>query len=183
MLAIDLSPVGRAANLMRFPDAADLTPSGDFTFEFFDVIWNSVAAQTTLYSHYNATSNQRSLLLDWAPAGSGLRLSISTSGTSGTTTTLAYSWTPSTATPYQLCFERSGSTTRIYVDGTKVANGTVAGAAFNTNAEAYLGMGIQGTTFQFPFTGTCKAVRFTNGVARYATNGSYTVPTLPLPTS
>jgi hypothetical protein len=93
MLILDKGPDARVASYVKLPDSAGLTPSGDFTFEFFDVIFASVAAQGTFYSHYNASSpfsNQRSLLLDFVP-GTGLRFGISTDGTSGGTTTLTYS--------------------------------------------------------------------------------------------
>ena len=74
---------------------------------------------------------------------------------------------------------------RIYVDGTMVASGSIAGALWqSTFPYLTLGqIGASGGAFQSLRTGQAKAVRITDGVVRYTTNGSYTVPTLPLPTS
>lgn len=179
MLILDKSPALKKANYIVIPDAANLTPSGDFTLEFSRVIFDSVPAQGVLWSHYLVTGNQRSLLIDYV--STALRMTMSTDGTSGTNTTVSYTWTPTLGTPYDLCFERAGSTGRIYRDGAMVQSGTKAGALHNTTANLIIGALDMAGASMFP--GTCKAVRYTPGVARYNTNGSYTVPTLPLPTS
>lgn len=179
MLVLDKSPAAKRMNFITYPDAANLTPSGDFTLEFFGVIFDSIPAQGTLWSHYLATGNQRSLLIDYV--ATALRFVLSSDGTAAGTVTISNTWTPTLATPYDLTFERSGSTCRIYRNGTMAQSGTKAGALFNTNQNLYIGAADAAGTLLFP--GKATAIRFTPGVARYNTNGSYTVPTLPLPTS
>lgn len=179
MMILDKSSVARANTVpMQLADTADLTPAGDFTIELFDVIFTATAGTIVLLSHWNATGNQRSWILQYT--GTQLQFAGSTAGTSGSSTTISYTWAPTVGVAYDITIDRSGSTVRIYVDGTKQANGTISGALFNSNDKLYIGSGSASIT---PFTGTCKAIRITNGVARYATNTSYTVPTLPLPTT
>lgn len=178
MLILDKSGVLRAMKYLVFPDAADIPPAGDFTLEFFDVNFTSTASQATLWSHYNATGSQRSMLLQYVP-GTGLQFVGSTNGSA--TTAINYAWTPTVGTPYQIAAERSGTTVRLYVDGAVGNSGTISGAFFNSSSDLIIGAGISGSAVQFPFTGSAKAVRFTQGTARYA--GAYTPPTLPLPTS
>lgn len=178
MIILDKSADLRKANTIVIPDAADFTPSGDFTLELFKLKFASNAT-AVLYSHYNATGNQRSLLVQFVTASS-LQIVMSSDGSTGTTTTITYTWSPTNGVEYDVAFDRSGSAVRIYVDGTMVQSGTKAGALHNTTANLVIGAD---NALGNVFGGSCKAVRFTNGVARYATNGSYTVPTLPLPTS
>lgn len=178
-IIIDKSPLARTIPFLNYGDAADLHPAGDFTLELFNVIFNSVPAQGVFWSHYVAVGNQRSMLIDYV--STALRITMSNDGTSGTTTTVSNTWTPTLATPYDLCFERSGSTVRIYRDGTMVQSGTKAGALHNSTNPLIIGAIDAAGASQHP--GTFDAIRYTPGVARYNTAGSYTVPTLPLPTS
>jgi hypothetical protein len=177
MLILDKGPnLVRASNI-KFDDAAGFTPSGDFTIEIFGLKFTTTASNQTLYSHYTATGNQRSLLWDWISGGTGLRITLSTNGSSSTS--ISSAWTPTTGVEYNVAVERSGSTIRHYVNGAvQGSTGTFAGALFNTTDAAYIG---SLTAFATPFLGTAKAFRFTVGVARYA--GAYTPPSLPLPTS
>lgn len=178
MLILDKSSGLKKADFIRIADAAGFTPSGDFTLEFFDVKFVTTTGTQTLYSHYLASGNLRSLLFDWV-SGTGLRVILSLNGTA--TTTVSYSWTPTVGVAYQLCVERSGSTVRLYVNGVVGNSGTLAGALFNSPDAVYLGCSNTGSPPNTIFSGTAKAMRFTVGVARYA--GAYTPPSLPLPTS
>lgn len=175
MLVMDKSPNARKADFVRIPDAAGFTPSGDFTLECCGVRFTTTTGTQALYSHYNASGNQRSLLFQWV-SGTGLQGIVNSDG--ATNTTLTYSWTPTTGVAYQLCFERSGTTLRLYVDGVVVATGTKAGGLFNSTDPVYVGCANTGTPPNNLFSGSTLALRLTMA-ARYA--GAYTPPSLPLP--
>jgi hypothetical protein len=153
--------------------------AGDFTLEIFDAIFASLASGVLL-ANWNASlpfSNQRSWLINYS--GTELQFFGSTNGSGSTA--ISYTWSPTLATPYQIAIDRSGSTVRIYVDGTMVASGTIAGALHaSTTTFLTIGQNSSGSGFTTPWGGSAKALRIT-GAARYATNGSYTVPSLPLP--
>jgi hypothetical protein len=181
MLMLDRGPNARKCDYVRIPDAAGLTPGGDFTLEFFKVKFTTTTGTQALYCHNNASGNQRSLFLQWV-SGTGLQAGLSTDGTSGAGQTIVnYNWTPTTGTEYDICLERSGTTVRIYVDGAVGNSGTRASGLFNTTDPAFIGIFDSSGTLNNQFSGQCQAMRFTVGVARY--NGAYTPPTLPLPSS
>lgn len=175
-IIFDRSPSPKAFNpaYLTYADAAGFTPSGDFTVECVNVNFTSTAGAQTFYAHYNATGNQRSILLDYV-SGTGLRVILSTNGTA--TTTVSAAWTPSTATDYQIAVDRSGTDVRLYLDGAVHASGTVSGALHNSTAAP--GIGHLNTTNVL--AGTMDGFRLTVGTARYA--GAHTPPTLPFPTS
>jgi len=181
MLPIDKSPGAKVARYVFFPDSADFTPAGDFTIELFGVRFPSLA-NAVLINHYNAfspLSNQRSWLLQYA--STQLQFACSTDGSG--VSIIGYAWSPTLNQPYDLAVDRSGSTVRVYVDGAKVASGTKSGSLFNASDGLVIGAGRHGDGFANLFGGSALAVRLTNGVARYATDGSYAVPSLPLPTA
>lgn len=180
MMEIDLSGSQHRLSEFTIPDSADFNFPGDYTIELFKVVWVSSATQMRLLSHYNTTGNQQSWLIVYGASAGQLWFNGSTNGSSSTT--ISYTWTPTNGTEYDIAVDRSGSTVRLYVDGVMVASGTISGALHNSTDVLAIGAGRSGAAFANVFTGTCKAVRITKGVARYATNGSYTVPSLPLPT-
>lgn len=185
MLLIDKSPSANklAPSAITRPNNAFLAFAGNFTIEIFKMKFADTATQVLL-GNYNASSpfsNNRCWQLQYT-SGTGLVFIGSLNGS--TTTTVTYSWTPTTGVEYDLCVDRSGSTVRIYTDGTFRASGTISGGLFNTTTTYFtIGQGSVGSGFGSPTTGSAKALRITDGTARYATGTSYTVPSLPLPTS
>jgi hypothetical protein len=91
-----------------------------------------------------------------------------------------FAWVPTLGVEYDLAVDRSGTTVRLYIDGAMVASGTLSGALFNSSADLVVGAAVGGTEV---FTGSATAVRYTNGTARWQTDTTYSVPSLPLPTS
>lgn len=176
MLALDKSNSAHRSNFFTLDDSADWHFAGDFTIELFGVEFADTNT-AVLLNDYNATASERSWRLQYA---SGALAFIGSTNGSGTTV-ISYTWTPTLNTPYDIAVERSGSAVRIYVDGTMVASGTIAGALFDAAQPLVIGAG--DAAGSLPFTGLARALRITNGTARYATDTSYTVPTLPLPTS
>lgn len=170
-----------SSNALTIPDHANWTFTGDFTVELFGVKFADNTALRGLIAHYNATGNQRSWNFIYDGAAATDVLQVTLSGNGSTTTVITANFTPTVNQAYNLCFERSGSTVRIYVDGTMIGSGTFAGSVFESTADMRVGASASASASLH--NGRMKAVRITKGVARYATNGSYTVPTLPLPTS
>jgi hypothetical protein len=177
---------------LSMPDHSDFTLDGDFTIELFGVKFAADTTAQSLVAHYNTTGDwleSRSFFCGFLGSASPkvLRLLGSTGGTSGTTTTISGTFTPTLNAAYNITFERSGSTVRIYAgaDGDDlglVASGTLAGSLFNSAAPVTVGCHNPDTPTDF-FNGRLKALRITKGTARYANDAGYTPPTLPLPTS
>jgi hypothetical protein len=182
MLALDKSAALLALRPAQITKtgASHFAFAGDFTLEVFKAKWADTSAAYTLLSNYNSSNpfaNQRSW--DITHTGSVLQAILSTNGS--TNTVIQHTWTPTVGVEYDIAVDRSGSTVRLYIDGTMVASGTVAGGLWaSTTPYLSLGQRSNGSGVVQVWTGQAKAVRITDA-ARYATNGSYTVPSLPLP--
>lgn len=160
------------------PDSNDWN-FDDFTIELFGVKVDSATILHAFCGHYLSGSNQRSFAFAWNGAASPkqFELLFSTTGGSGPTQ-LDYDFDLTAGVAYDICFERSGSDVRVYVDGTMVIGAqTFAGTLFNSTQLLTFG---QYNSSQ-DWLGRVKAIRVTR-IARYASDGGYIVPTLPLPT-
>jgi hypothetical protein len=172
------------SGVITAPDANDWAFSGDFTIEMFGLDIDAPTALNTLISHWRAASGGRS----WQCAYRGdqspdtLGIFLSTDGTASTF--IGGAWTPSGV--HDLCFERSGTTVRVYVDGTMLTSGTFSGALRNGPGRMVIGRS-EGSGGNFAadacLDGRWREIRITAGVARYANSSGYSVPSRPLPTS
>jgi hypothetical protein len=150
--------------------------SGDFTIEFF--VRHSTTVTASGYAdHYTASGNRawtfyRSSNQMWFQcwvAGSSKTL------TSTTVAATAGTW-------YHYCAERSGTTLRMYRDGVMVASLTgVSGAVDNPTSA--LNIGRANNSSSFNLIGNLDEFRITKGVARYASDSGFTVPTAAFPRS
>lgn len=170
----------------RVPDSNDWAFNGDFCIEIFGAKFASDTAHYGLISHYQATGNQRSWSFNWDGSGSpdNFHLYLTTDGTatgSNYQEVISSAWTPTPDQPYNICAERASNTLRFYVDGSMLSSHalTIGAALFNSSQQLEIGLGFQKTSN--PWAGRYKALRITRA-ARYANNGGYVVPTLPLPT-
>ncbi len=97
---------------------------------------------------------------------------------------LAYTWTPTLGQWYHLACDRDWSgKTRLYIDGVMVASSTAQSGSFDNSTNSLV-LGAIGTGSSFPtyyYNGWLDDFRITKGVARYATDGSFTVPTTAFP--
>lgn len=144
--------------------------TGDFTFEGWIRANTLPAAGDTVY-----------MISKGGPSANGITLGIARSG-GGTlyldcwinATNYQRAWTPSTATWYHICVERSGSgagNVRLYVDGV-VQGSTISDNSDITNAnDCYIGNGSLGG-----FDGWIDEVRVSS-IARYS--GAFTPSTTP----
>ena len=96
--------------------------------------------------------------------------------------TIGISWTPTVNTWYHVCADRDAAgATRVYVDGTMLQKATGVGAITANSNTFALGRNPASGVFFFP--GYIDEVRITKGVARYASDSGYTVPTAAFPRS
>lgn len=81
-------------------------------------------------------------------------------------------WTPTTGVWYHVACCRSGSTTRMFIDGTQIGSGT--SSTYTASNSAF---NVAGGVAPYEFNGYMDEFRFTKGVARYTAN--FTPPTAP----
>jgi hypothetical protein len=168
---------------VQFADHADWTlGAGDFTIEMwasFDTTW--IESTSSLISHYSTTSNQRGWDCQYrgGDATNNLSFVASSTGTSASFIVQG-NWTPTADTFYHVVFERSGTTFRIYVGGTMLAKATNSLTIFDSTSALNLGNAGSGGE---ALKGNLDEVRVTIGVARYNSDGGYTVPTAAFPRS
>lgn len=158
--------------------------SGDFTIEG----WFRFASNTTtmgLVTQWNTTGNQRGwmFLYRGADATDTVGFSRSTNGSGSEPLFATSAWTPTLNTWYALCVERSGSTWRIYIDGVMLGTQTESITLFNSTSQLYIGGTLSSGGDKLEFNGWIDEVRITKGVARYASDGGYTVATSQFPRS
>jgi hypothetical protein len=98
-------------------------------------------------------------------------------------TYVSYDWSSRQAnTWYHVCVEYDQTTYRIYIDGACVATNATAIAPFGGDAALRIGArhGLEGFIYM---QGYLDEFRWTKGVARYASNSGFTVPTSAYPRS
>ncbi|MFA5897834.1 MAG: LamG domain-containing protein [Hyphomicrobium sp.] len=168
---------GSASCMITVGDSADFqlaTASGDkFTIEFF-ARFNTVKSSQTFMRKSGATSGTRAFMLT-------LVSSVLTFN-HGTSANVAYTWSGvTTGTWYHIAIDRDASNVeRLYIDGVMVASATIT-ATMNDSADAF-SIGNKTNTSD-GFDGWFDEFRITKGVARYASDGGFTVPTKAFPRS
>ena len=149
--------------------------AGDFTAE----CWIRFAAlgNNTIFSHWaNGTSSSMSYYLTYFNSSGILRLGHYLSGNADT----SYSWSPSTGTWYHIALERSGTTIKVYIDGTSVISVAASTTALRDSEDPFR-VGVfndastGSPTLDWYFNGHIDDLRITKGLARYGTN--FTPPT------
>ena len=149
--------------------------AGDFTAE----CWIRFAAlgNNTIFSHWaNGTASSMSYYLTYFNSSGILRLGHYLSGNADT----SYSWSPSTGTWYHIALERSGTTLKVYIDGTSVISVSASTTALRDSEDPFrVGVFNDGSTgspsLDWYFNGHIDDLRITKGLARYGTN--FTPPT------
>lgn len=156
------------------PDSADWDlGTGDFTMEGF--------------FRFAATPSTAILMTQWPGGWAWWFLSGSLGFRSGPTLTdtIGYTWSPTLNQWYHLAIDRAGTTYRLYVDGVKVVKDVGFGASLSGSSSVMaLGSLDPGGFSGFAdFNGWMDEVRITKGVARYASDSGFTVPTAAYPRS
>lgn len=168
---------------VTFTDNADWTLSSgnsdQFTIEMF-VRFNSTSSSFRGLIRQWGTIGNRSWALELTSADTtNLTFTFSTDGSASTTVATASAGL-TTATWYAITVEKDATgKIRIYVDGTMRGSSTPGNSAF-FNSSSTLDIGVGTTTL---LNGWLDEVRITKGVARYASDGGYTVRTTAFPRS
>lgn len=169
-------------------DSAELEiGSGAFTYECW-VRFNTLVSTTVGNAFGSKWSSSAAAIRSWAfkrdSATNELKFLYSTTGNAFST--VAFAWTPSTGVWYHIAVDRDGSNdVRLYVDGVMLVKTNIGAAVvFNSTNPFEVGR-INNTSTPGPayMDGWIDEVRLTVGVARYASDGGYTVPTAAFPRS
>lgn len=143
----------------KFANLSANDPSIIVANSFFDVDW-----------HFGVTSAGE-MRFGFHPGGGGASVAIISSGASITTET----W-------YFLAVDKDSSgKIRLYRDGVMVISATPADSTFETEDGSGLDIGAAGLVGAFALNGWIDELRITKGVARYASDSGFTVPTGAFP--
>lgn len=154
--------------------------AGEFTVEAW-IRFNAITTWHTIISTWTDTFTNRDWTFDYSTAAGTLRFLYTTAGTNATVVITEGAWSPSTNTWYHVAADCDSSRNlRVYANGTMLAKRTSAGTIFNSGTS--LRVGQQGGQ-PFDFNGWIDEVRVTKGVARYASDGGFSVPTSAFPRS
>lgn len=161
------APSGLSSNDIKLP-ASGLNLTGDFTVEAWIYV-TTANPDMALFGSSQGGNTQFRINHDGS-GKIGLYGASSSGWLEGAASVSANTW-------HHVAWTRSGSTVRIYLDGTMVGSATGATLAVNLNNGAIGSLQAYG----MGFTGYMDDLRITNGVARY-TGSTYTVPTQAFPT-
>lgn len=165
--------VNGAGNLTA-ADSPDWDISGDFTFEAW-VYPTSTGGTQYVLSHATLGSFGNGafdfLLVDGGPAGNTHIGGANVGNVNSSVGILPNEWS-------HICYERAGSTYRVYANG--VVGATASGSGTFNDSTLPLAIGSDSANSN-RFVGYVGQVRITKGVARY--NGAFTPPTAAFPSS
>lgn len=155
------------------------TPGTKFTWDLFGVEFDDDTSSQTLISHYdaNAGNSNRSWYINYSAAGGGLRLGVSTGGSSGTTADYAiYNFTPATdGTPYDIRVTWDGATIRLYTDGVFRVSSAFSAQFHDAPTLLRIGCHLSGGSNVSFFNGRIAKIVLTRGIARTVSETTYTV--------
>lgn len=159
------------------PDSNDWDfDAGQFTVEFW-VRFNSLATSYSLIEQYATTGEQRCWSIN--KNGTSFVFNYASAGTSASSLTFEAQANLSTGVWYHFAIDRDASNViRCYINGVRKADITSAINFFNSSDDLTIGGNQFGS-----LNGWIDEVRITKGVARYASNSGYTVPTAAFPRS
>lgn len=165
-----------AGDLIAWPDSADWAfGTVPFTVECWVKPATVAAGTYFLVGQWNNTGN-----LAWILYQNGAALAFNVSTTGSDNITQLSGGTLSTSGFQHVCADYDGTKYRAYIGGVMVASSTTARNIFNS-AEV-LGVGASGGA-GFGYNGWMDELRITKGVARYASDGGFAVPTAAFPRS
>lgn len=168
---------------MYFDGTGDylLIPSASYTDEF---LFGSSDFTVETWVRFTALGQNRCFIDAWVSGQSASwQLYYQSSSTKivwyvGNGVLLTSTTTPLVDTWYHVAVTRSGTTSRMFING--VLESTEPSISPNYNYKAPLALGVQYSTLTNYLNGYMEDTRITRGVARYT--ASFTPPTAPLPT-
>jgi hypothetical protein len=169
---------------ITFGDSADWLFGGTdaFTIEAW-IRFNSLTGFQTICAQWDTLSSNQSWLFDFpGSANNVLRFAYSTTGANAVAVQGA--WTPSANTWYHVAVDKtSAGTLRVYANGSMVASATSVPAFANSGIGLRIGTILSAGVESNDFNGWIDELRITKGVARYASDSGYSVPTAAYPRS
>lgn len=173
------------ADGLAFADSADWNMgSGAFTIETWALFDTAFIENTQSLIAQWATPSQRSFGLQYSGAGATNTLNfLASSAGTAVDLNVSFNWTPTADTWYHIAADRSGNVFRLYLDGTMVATATEPMSLKDSTEVLRLGYTFSGGVAASFLKGELDEVRITKGVARYASDSGYTVPTAAFPRS
>jgi Concanavalin A-like lectin/glucanases superfamily len=159
------------------PDHADFDfAAGQFTVELWVRHNTGFSTNEAYIGQWGSTTAEQAWFL-FLNSGS-LTFRVQTAGGLINTTV---AWTPTVGTWYALAVDRDATGKfRIYRDGVMVASSAAVGTAIQ-NGTGLLGIGRVPSLSTYDLQGWVDEIRVTKGVARYASDSGYTVPTAAFP--
>jgi hypothetical protein len=161
---------------ITFPDSADWhLGTGRFTIEFWAYPTTLVStayfiAQSGVTPNFGWVSYGSTATLVWSVSTTG----VNTFGDLSNTTITANTW-------QHIAIDYDGTKYREYINGVMIASSTTARNIFNPGT--VLSIGSNAVNNNFWFQGYLDEARITKGVARYASDAGFTVPTAAFPRS
>jgi hypothetical protein len=150
--------------------------TGQFTVETF-VRFNSTSGDQTFLCAWSFNNAAKNIWYFYRQGGT-LRFLANNAAVSLQTG----AWTISTGVWYHVAVDRDGSNViRLYIDGVKQASTTNSADITGTSVECSLGCIYDAAGSFDNLNGWLDESRITKGVARYATDTSFTVPTVAFP--
>jgi hypothetical protein len=148
--------------------------AGQFTIEAW-IRPNSVTGTQFLVCQWNTAGT---LAWNMYLSGSSLAWNVSTTGSDNLNDLLG--GTLVTGAWQHIAISYDGTKYRAFLDGVMVASSTTARTIYNPPA-IVLAIGINSGNTSFGFNGWLDEIRITKGVARYASDGGFAVPTAAFP--
>lgn len=166
-----------------FPDSADWHfGSSPFTVE----AWVRFSAISTnlhyLIGQYDPGANQRGWALIYDQTNGNVRLNLSSAGTAATERA-AGAWSPSAGAWYHVAADFDGTNYRTYVDGVMKGKEGTPVTLHDSTVPLSVGSALNSGAANGNFNGWLDEVRITKGVARYASDSGFTVPSAAYPRS
>ena len=159
---------------IQFPDSNDFYfGSGNYTIELW-VRHSNVAGQQAYVGQWQSAGNYSYLL---STTSTALTLNVSTDGTNNFA--ISGSWSPVINTWYHIAVDWDGVKTRLYVNGAMIGSDTTARTFFNSPNNFSIGSTSLDNAVWF--NGWMDELRITKGVARYASDSGFAVPTAAFP--
>jgi len=169
-----------SADAIQWASSADWDlASGNFTIEAWARTTTVAAGLAYIFGRWDTTATQSYILYRNAD---GLRWNTSTTG-SDNNIDISVASVLSINTWYAICIDFDGSKYRLYKDGTMIGSFSTPRTLFNPSNRVTIGGSSNSSLPNNSWTGWIDEVRLTKGVARYASDGGYTVPTAAFPRS
>lgn len=141
---------------ITFPTDADFALPGDFTYDFWVYFTATTGAQTFVRTEVNS--------------GFGLRRQTATGNVdviqNNVSADASFAWAPSTGVWYHVAVTRSGTSLRLFINGTQTGSTATVSTSY---VQGPLRIGNDGANVE-PLNGYIDEFRFSKGIARWTAN-------------